>query len=263
MDSTTRILIVLILTFVFASSLIATQVIARAKRRRRDFPILRAIPAYRAISGITGLAIEANHPVHLAFGSAGLVGENTNTLLALASAELFYNTARAAAIGDVTPVITTSDPTGFLLGQDTLRRAYQSRNLLERYRRDAIRWFPAGSRSLAYAAAISALQTDDDLAANLLTGSFGPELALSAAAANRWRRPLLAASDQLEGQAAAYVFSDYQLIGEEIFAAGAYLNGTPSQQGALVTTDILRWLLILIMLGGTVVSVLRLLRGGS
>lgn len=261
MDNTTRILIVLILTFAFASTLIATQIVARAKRRKRDFPVLRTIGAYRALGGITGLAIEANRPVHLGFGSAGLTGEN-NALVGLAVAELFYNTVYNVAIGDLSPVITASDATGFLLGQDTLRRAYAARKLLNRYRRDAARWYPAGSRSLAYAAAITALQTDDDLAANVLVGSYGTELALSAAGAARWQRPLIAASDQLDGQAIAYVFSDHGLIGEEIFAAGAYLNGSPSAQGGLMATDTLRWLAIVLMLGGLLLSIVRAARGG-
>ena len=40
------------------------------------------------------------------------------------------------------------------------------------------------------------------------------------------------------------------LIGEELFAAGAYLGASPSHIASLTVQDILRWLIIIILLGG-------------
>jgi hypothetical protein len=85
---------------------------------------------------------------------------------------------------------------------------------------------------------------DDNVGANFMVGSFGPELALIADAAYRRNQPLIAASDQLEGQAVAFAVSDKPLIGEEIFAAGAYLGSDAPQMGSVITQDVLRWLLI-------------------
>lgn len=233
---------ILILVLAFVAMVIAIQII----RRRRDaFPI-RAIPAYEALTPLTGLAIEANRPVHLSAGSAGLGREET--LLTLANAELFYRVAQQAAIGAAAPIITTSDTTTIPLAYDTLRRAYQSRGLMERYRSNSVRWYPAGPRSLAYAAALTAALGINDVSLNVLVGSFGPELALIAEAAARRDQGLIAASSQPEGQAVAYAMSDQPLIGEEIFTAGAYLGGGASYRAALVTQDLLRWLLIIAMI---------------
>jgi hypothetical protein len=91
----------------------------------------------------------------------------------------------------------------------------------------------------------------------VLAGSFGPELALVLFAAARRNLPTIATSDQLEGQAIAYALSDNALIGEEVFTAGAYLGGTASQIGGVVTTDILRWLLILAMFVLMILSLLN------
>jgi hypothetical protein len=84
-------------------------------------------------------------------------------------------------------------------------------------------------------------------------------LALIAAAAYRRDQPIIAASDQLEGQAVAFAVSDRPLIGEEIFAAGAYLGGESSQVGSIVTQDVLRWLLIAAIV---ITAALSFARGG-
>jgi len=245
----TRLFTILILVVAFAAVVIATQVI----RRRRDAFPLRLIRAYESLIPQVAAAIEANRPVHLSAGSAGLGGENT--LLALVNAELFYRVAQQAAIGATSPIITTSDTTAIPLAYDTLRRAYESRGLLSSYRSSGVRWYPAGPRSLAYAAALTASLGVNNVYANVLVGSFGPELALIAEAAARRDQVLIAASDQLPGQAVAYAVSDQPLIGEEMFAAGAYLGDEASFRAALVAQDLLRWLLIIGLVVAAVAAV--------
>ena len=44
---------------------------------------------------------------------------------------------------------------------------------------------------------------------------------------------------------------EHLLIGEELFVAGAYLGGSATERGRVVTLDVLRWLLILGMLIAT------------
>jgi hypothetical protein len=247
-DPSTQFIAIIILLLTLVVSVIVTQFI----RRRHDLVALRDIAAYRALPGLVGEAIEANRPIHVSLGSAGIGG--ANTLLALASAELFYQMAVRAAIGATAPLLSVSDPTAVPLGQDTLRRAYQSRGLLNRYRRGNVRWYPAGPRSLAFAAALTAALGVEQAAGNALVGSFGAELALVGDAAARHGQKLIAASDQLEGQAVAYVMSDQPLIGEEIFSAGAYLAGKPSHIATLFTLDVLRLLLILAILIPTLIA---------
>lgn len=256
MDSTTQGLTILIILFTMVTSVVVTQFI----RRRRDLFLLREIPAYTALPMMVGQTIEANRPAHVSWGSAGLGG--ANTLLTLASAELFYQVAERASIGAVPPILTVSDPTALPLGQDTLRRAYRSRGLLDQYRGSSVRWYPSGHRSLAFAAALTATLGDDHVGMNVFVGSFGAELALVAEAAVRHDQPIIAASDQLEGQAVALAMSDHWLIGEEIFTAGAYLEGTPAQVASLVTQDVLRFLLILVILIPTALAVIDTIRGG-
>lgn len=257
MDTTTQVISVLILLATVALMAVSTIVTRERIRRQRPLFPFRVIPAYAAVPELVGQSIESSRPIHVSMGSATLGGNST--LLALASAELMYQVSQRAAIGDRGALLTFSDPLALPLGQDTLRRAYQARGRMERFPYSGARWYPAGPRSLAFAAALTAMMGDDNVLANVLVGSFGPELALIMDAAARRRTPVIAASDQLEGQAVAYALSEYGLIGEEMFAAGAYLgdNATAHVAG-LLTLDALRWVLIAILLIASVEPVQRL-----
>ena len=223
-----------------------------SRRRKSPFP-LRRIAAYERVAGMIGRAIEADRPLHLSLGSAGIGG--ANTLLALAGAEMAYQISLQAAIGDQSPIVTTSEASTLPLAQTTLRDAYRTRNLANRYRFTSARWYPSGSRSLAFAAAITAMMSDDRVAGNVMTGSYGPELALILTASQRHRAPSIAVSNQLSGQAVAMAMADYPLIGEEIFVSTPYLDKEGARSSEAVVMDVLRWLLILAMLAGFVATI--------
>lgn len=243
MDAVTQVISILLIVLALVVSIIATQFVRRARNR---FP-LRVIPAFSVLPDYVGLSIEANSPLHLAMGSSGVGG--TSTLLSLASAEFFYQIAQRASISDVAPILTMSNASSLPLAQDTLRRAFISRGRATRYSFTNARWYPTGSRSMAYAAAITSLMNNKQPAANIFAGSFGIELGLMMEAGARRNIPSIGVSDQLEGQAVAYAFSEHVLIGEEIFAAGAYLGQGASQVAEQIALDMLRWLLIIGIVG--------------
>lgn len=241
MSSTTQLVSILILLLALATYLILTQSI----RRRRPVA-LRPIPAFERVPLLVGEAIEADRPIHISFGDAGLGG--TDTVLTLSAAELAYQIAQRNAIGVTSPVITLSNTTSIPLAQDTLRRAYALRGSTSVYRAGGTRWFPSGSQSLAFAAALTATMADDRVTGNVLVGSFGPELALILDQSNRRNIPSIATSTRLDGQAVAWALSDTPLIGEEVFTAGGYLGERAGPVAQIVTQDILRWLVVLMIL---------------
>lgn len=234
LESTTQVITTLIIVLALAVTVIVTQFI---RRRKEAFP-MRAIPAYESIPLLIGEAIEAGRPMHVSFGSAGLGG--SNTALTLASAELLYQVASRNQVGST--VVTVSDASALPLAYGTLRRAYSSRR--DRLSSSSVRWYPGGTRSLAFAAALTGMQGDERVSGNVLVGNFGPELALVLESAIRKRQSTIAGSTDLDGQAVAYAMADHPLIGEELFVAGAYMSDSATQRGSVVTLDVLRWLLI-------------------
>jgi len=247
-DNTTQFLTVII----FFLALVVTVIVTQFVRRRRGLYTLREIAAFQRLPAMIGEAIESNRPVHVSLGSAGLGGETT--LVTLANAELMYQVTRRAVIGTAAPIFTVGDASALPLAQDTLRRAYASRSIVSSAPYGSARWYPGRGYALAFAAALTATVVDDKVGANVLGGSFGTELALVGYAVARRNQSILATSDQLEGQAVAWVMSDEALIGEEVFTAGAYLGESSAQIGGVVTQDVLRWLLILAILVPTVIA---------
>ncbi|MBK9600351.1 MAG: hypothetical protein IPO36_00670 [Anaerolineales bacterium] len=83
-----------------------------------------------------------------------------------------------------------------------------------------------------------------------MLGHFGPEAALLAEASDRENITVIGASDDLAGQAVLFANTQDALIGEELFAAGAYLGAGASHTASLTVQDILRWTIIVALLGG-------------
>lgn len=242
MDTPTQVLTTIVILLAFVVTVNAMQFV----RRRTDLFPLRPMRAYQELPVLVGKSIESGQPLHLAFGSATL--GDSQTLLSLAGAEFFFHITSEAAISDAMPIITASSPSLVPLGQDVLRRAYEQRGLVGRWRSSGMRWYPSGSRSLAYAAAIGAMMGDDQVAGNIFFGSFGAELALMAEGARRRQIPLIAGSDQLDGLAVAYGMADHTLIGEELFVAGSYFSSRANQIALAISVDVLRWTLIGVLL---------------
>jgi hypothetical protein len=62
---------------------------------------------------------------------------------------------------------------------------------------------------------------------------------------------VIGASDDLAGQSVLFASSQDALIGEELFAAGAYIGTGASHAASLTVQDILRWIIILALLVGS------------
>jgi hypothetical protein len=97
---------------------------------------------------------------------------------------------------------------------------------------------------------------DENVTANILLGDLGAESALLVEAADRQNTSLIAASDNLAAQSVFYAAAQDPLIGEELFAAGAYVGAGASHDASLNVQDILRWLIILAILVGAGLKIL-------
>jgi hypothetical protein len=72
--------------------------------------------------------------------------------------------------------------------------------------------------------------------------------------AERETASIIAASDNLSAQSVFYATSPDPLIGEELFAAGAYVGAGAAHEASLNIQDILRWLVILGILIGSLLK---------
>jgi hypothetical protein len=72
-------------------------------------------------------------------------------------------------------------------------------------------------------------------------------------------RLVVAGTDHVPTQAVLYAAAEEPLIGEEVFAAGAYLGADPFHNASLQAQDAIRWLLIGVMIVGGVLKLVGVL----
>ncbi len=161
--------------------------------------------------------------------------------------------ARAASISDRPPVVTTGEGTLSILAQDTMRGVYRALGVESQFDPNSAQI--TGLTPFSYAAGSMPLIQDGQVSANLLSGHFGGEAALIADAAERSGSLVVGGSDSLPGQAVLYAVAQDPLIGEEVFAGGAYLGAGSIHEASLRTQDILRWLLVALIILGAILKV--------
>ena len=96
------------------------------------------------------------------------------------------------------------------------------------------------------------------ISSNLLIGSFSYEVALITSAGERSQTSTLAGTDNLPGQAVLYATAHQPLVGEEMYAGGAYLGAGPMHEASLHAQDVIRWITIGLII---VFSITDLLKG--
>lgn len=220
--------------------------------RRRSPAVFRKIEAYERLNRAIGLAVEGGTRLHVSIGRGNLFTARGGS--ALAALAMLRRLSEQTSLSDQPPVVTSGDASLAILSQDTLQSGFRAAGAEDQYRFTNGRL--TGLTPFAYAAGTMPVMRDEGVSANVVIGDLGAEAALLAEAAESEETDLIAASDNLSAQSVLYASSQEPLIGEELFAAGAYLGAGGTHDASLQTQDILRWLVILAILGGAALKFL-------
>jgi len=216
---------------------------------------LRPIDAYDRLTRSVGLAVENGTRLHISLGRGNLF--TTRGASALAGLAMLRKLTERTSLSDRPPIVTTGDASLAILSQDTLQSGYRAAGAEEQYRFSTGRL--TGLTPFSYAAGTIPVTQDENVSTNVFMGDFGSESALLADAAERENSTVIAASDSLSGQSVFYAVSQDPLIGEELFAAGAYVGAGAVHEASLTVQDILRWLIILAIVVGSGLKLLGML----
>jgi hypothetical protein len=218
---------------------------------RRRFPIaFRPIEAYERLNRAVGLSVESGTRLHISLGRGNLF--TSRGASALAALAMLRKLSERTSLSDRPPVVTSGDASLAILSQDTLQAGYRAAAAEEQYRFSTGRL--TGLTPFSYAAGTIPVTRDENVSTNIFLGDFGPESALLVEAAERENSTVIAASDNISAQSVFYVSSPDPLIGEELFAAGAYVGAGVTHEASLTVQDILRWLIIVAILIGSLLK---------
>jgi hypothetical protein len=214
--------------------------------KRKSPAKLREIAALTRLHRVIGLSVEDGTRLHVSLGHGGLLDARGGS--ALAGLAILRGIAEKTSVSDRPAVASAGDPSIGLLTQDTIQAGYQAAGVGELYTPTTGR--VTGLGPFGFAAGAMHITRNENVSANIMLGNFGPESALLAEASDRENVVVIGASNDLAGQSVLFASSQDALIGEELFAAGAYIGAGTSHAASLTVQDILRWLIVFVLLGG-------------
>ena len=214
--------------------------------KRKSPAKIREIAALTNLHRVLGLSVEDGTRMHVSLGSGSLLNARGGS--ALAGLAMLRHITEQTSVSDKPSVASAGDSALGLLAQDTLQAGYQAAGAEELYIPTTGR--VTGLSPFGYAAGAMNISKNENVSANIMVGRFGPEVALLTDTSDRDHVIAIGASDDLAGQSVLFANTPDILIGEELFAMGAYLGAGVSHAASLTVQDILRWLVILALLGG-------------
>lgn len=207
---------------------------------------LRPLSSYKAIEGQVSRAIESNSQMHVTVGQGSLYSDKT--AVSTASLIALGQIAEDGCANETPPLATTADATLFLSGLDSMYRAYEKAGQVDNYTFDAVKFMAHGSQPVAYMSGVASLLHQDKIISNIMLGHFGPEVVLSAEAAYREHIEQVIGTDNITAMSIATAYTDHTLIGEDMFAAPAYVDESTERLTGLRIQDVTRTVIMGVIL---------------
>ena len=196
---------------------------------------IRRIAGLNAIDDAVGRATEMGKPVLMVPGLGDL---NAISVQAL---NIFAHISKTAARFANPIRLCCGNAAVFAVAQEVIRDVYQSEGMPEKMDADSVTF--VSDRQFAFAAGVSGIMLREQTAATFFMGEFFAESLIFAETANSIGAIQVASSTENTQTPFFIAACDYVLIGEEFYAASAYLTRKPVLVGSLVGQD---WCKILI-----------------
>ena len=235
---------VILLLVVFVVPLL--YVILRTKRGS-DIHI-RRLPGVDAIDEAIGRSVELGRPMSFTSGLTGI------SPLLYACLGVLRHIARKAAVFGVRLFVPCSDPEALVLTDATLQNAYRTEKRFSDYDPTSLRFL--SEEQFAYASGYMGLVHRENVGSAFLFGRFAAESLILAEAGQQIGAMQVAATTSAEQIPFFLTACDYTLIGEELYAAGAYLSRDPVQCGSLRVQDFGKAFFALVIVFGVALATL-------
>jgi hypothetical protein len=213
---------------------------------------LRRIPAFESLHGLLGVVTESGKKVHVSLGNAEIGGDQTSAL-SMGLTVLRSLADQGASLGAM-PVVTVADPALMIMAQDMLYRAYERKGQSAQYQATDVHMIAPNAS--AYAVGVQDTLDDEEVMANVMVGPFGDEFLLMAETGAQREMVQILGSNAVGAQPFMVATSDHVLVGEEFYAAGAYLTERPEHVASLRLQDGLRVLIAVAIVIGVLVKTL-------
>jgi hypothetical protein len=223
--------------------------IEKAKKGRGLY--VRRIAGLDAIEEAVGRATEMGKPILYVPGI-----DDMNNIQTVASMIILGDVAQTVAQYDIPLIVPLRMPFVLPVAEEAVRQGYSAAGRADAFQKDNIRFI--SDAQFAYAAAVNGIMLREKPAANLFLGSFFAESLVLAETGFSTGAIQVAGTANIHQLPFFVVACDYTLIGEELFAASAYLSREPKLLGALKGSDYTKAIILLALLAGAIFASLEI-----
>jgi len=231
---------VLILTIVICAIVLLTIYTVRG---RAEEIYIRPIAGLEAVNDAVGRATEMGKPMVYVSGLSGI-----GDIATIASMLILGHLSRRAAAYETDIIVPCNDPMVMVAEREIVRQAYSEAGKPDAYRPENI-WFVTDSQ-FGYVAAVDGIMMRERPAACFYMGYFFAEALILAETGNQAGAIQIAGTDA-DTQLPFFITAcDYTLMGEELYAASAYLSRQPLLVAQLRGQDIAKAIIAAVLVVG-------------
>ncbi|HOP08023.1 MAG TPA: hypothetical protein PLF13_12110 [candidate division Zixibacteria bacterium] len=191
---------------------------------------IRPIGGIEAVDDAIGRATEMGRPILYVLGLGSAADVAT-----IASFTILGRVAKRVAEYQTALMVPTYDPIVMTVAQEVVKSAYMDAGRPEDYKEDCVHFVTQSQ--FAYVAAVNGLMLRERPATNVYMGKFYAESLLLAETGSMAGSIQISGTDEIAQIPFFIVACDYTLIGEELYAASAYLGREPKLLGSLKAQD--------------------------
>ena len=206
-------------------------------------PFVRRLAGIDAIEEAIGRATEMGRPVLYIPGV-----QDIDDIQTVAGLVILESVARLTARYETPLLVPVSYPIPFTIAQEMVKSGYLHAGRPEAYDPDAVRF--VSPEQFAYVAAITGIMLRERPAAHIFMGSFFGESLMLAETGFATGAIQVAGTANVHQLPFFVVACDYTLIGEELYAASAYLSGDAKLIGSLKGADLLKITIVIVIVIG-------------
>ncbi len=236
-------LITLIAVILFGISVV---VFVNLAKKGKDLYI-RPIAGLHEIDNAIGRATEMGRPMLYCMGNGGL-----SDVATLASLGILSLVAKKAAEYDTRLIVPCYDYIVMPIAQEIVREAHYAVGRPDSFDKNNV--FYLTSVQFAYVAGVNGIMIRERMATNFFMGYFAAEALLMTETGNAVGAVQIAGSDAITQIPFFITTCDYTLIGEELYAASAYLNREPMLLGTLKGQDYFKLMIVVIVSIGAILA---------
>jgi len=232
-----------VLVFVLCFMAITIFFIQKAKSGANLF--VRRLAGIEAVDEAIGRATEMGKPILYVLG-LGTAAD----IATIASYTILGRVAKKIAEYQTGLIVPCYDPITMTVAQETVKTAYMDAGRPDAYNEDMV-YFVTQSQ-FAYVAAVNGTMLRERPATNIYMGKFYAESLILAETGALAGSIQIAGTDEIAQIPFFVVACDYTLIGEELYAASAYLGREPLLLGSLKAQDYAKAAVIILAILGVI-----------